>query len=462
MTDGSAFLIPIALVLLLRGDRETMRPREAWSKGMDWKPPPEILRPERARVKRTPITHRDGRVGRGGMTSRWEGIRVLSHTLPSPYIAWRTPDSRHSPSVGSMTKKDDAEGNDEDSRGKVKSEFPKHTLDQAIGVAQALYEKNGGQPMPPTDTAIAMGISPGSSSYRIILASSLKYGLTSGSYKADRIAIQDLGRNIVEPTSGETKRQALVVAALTPPTFRRMFDYFKGKKIPESTYFENTVTREFEVPREHAAKCVSVFTANMESVGLVRTAATGKWLSSDATLPSLPTPVEPEIEEVIAPPILPGAKPTGGPATSSPATIGVESVFIAHGKNRRLLDQVKQIIEFGKFKAVVSEERETTAIPVPDKVIADMHQSQAGIIIVSADDKIKDGEGNETYTINPNLLIEIGAATVLYKKKVILLWDKRIDVPSNLQGLYRCEFEGETLDWDSGLKLQRTLTEFSK
>ena len=51
MTDGSAFLIPIALVLLLRGYRETMRPREAWSKGMDWKPPPEILRPERARVK---------------------------------------------------------------------------------------------------------------------------------------------------------------------------------------------------------------------------------------------------------------------------------------------------------------------------------------------------------------------------------------------------------------------------
>ena len=48
------------------------------------------------------------------------------------------------------------------------------------------------------------------------------------------------------------------------------------------------------------------------------------------------------------------------------------------------------------------------------------------------------------------------------KNLVILLWDKRIDVPSNLQGLYRCEFEGETLDWDSGLKLQRTLTEFSK
>src|SRR5216684_2880615 len=36
--DGFAFLIPIALVFLLRGYRETLRPREARPKGMDWKP----------------------------------------------------------------------------------------------------------------------------------------------------------------------------------------------------------------------------------------------------------------------------------------------------------------------------------------------------------------------------------------------------------------------------------------
>ncbi|SRR6266487_2379177 len=361
-----------------------------------------------------------------------------------------------------MAKKDGTDGDNEDFRGKIKSEFPKHTLEQALGVAQALYEKNGGQPMPPTDTAIAMGISPGSSSYRVILASSLKYGLTSGSYKADRIALQDLGRNIVEPTSVEAKRQALVSAALAPPTFRRMFEYFKGKKVPEPTFFQNTVTREFEVPREHAAKCVDVFIANMDSVGLVRTAATGKWLSSDATLPTPLAPTEPEPEEAVAASVPSGSRPTTSPTSPLFLTTTVESVFIAHGKNRRLLDQVKQIVEFGKFKAVVSEERETTAIPVPDKVIADMHQSQAGIIIVSADEKVKDEDGTESYKINDNVLIEIGAATVLYKRKVILLWDKRITVPSNLKGLYRCEFEGDTLDWDSGLKLQRTLTEFTK
>jgi len=38
VTDAFAFLIPIALVFLLRGYRETLRPREARPKGTDWRP----------------------------------------------------------------------------------------------------------------------------------------------------------------------------------------------------------------------------------------------------------------------------------------------------------------------------------------------------------------------------------------------------------------------------------------
>src|SRR5881396_931549 len=38
VTDAFAFLIPVALVILLRGYRETLRPREARPKGMDWRP----------------------------------------------------------------------------------------------------------------------------------------------------------------------------------------------------------------------------------------------------------------------------------------------------------------------------------------------------------------------------------------------------------------------------------------
>jgi hypothetical protein len=60
------------------------------------------------------------------------------------------------------------------------------------------------------------------------------------------------------------------------------------------------------------------------------------------------------------------------------------------------------------------------------------------------------------------VLIEIGAAFVLYDRRVVLLWDKRLPVPTNLQGLYRCEFEGDELSWSAGMKLMKAIKGFKK
>lgn len=133
-------------------------------------------------------------------------------------------------------------------------------------------------------------------------------------------------------------------------------------------------------------------------------------------------------------------------------------VFIAHGQNMRVVEQVQTMLDLADIDAEVAEEEESTAIPVPNKVLTAMRRSDAGIICVNADEKRKQGDG--TYTINENVLIEIGAAFVLYDTRVILLWDKRLPVPSNLQGLYRCEYEGDEIGWDAGMKLMKAVSKF--
>src|SRR5258707_1034294 len=85
------------------------------------------------------------------------------------------------------------------------SEFPKHPIKTAIRVAIALEEKNSGNPMPPTDVAIAIEKSPGSSDFRMLLSSSIKYGLTTGSYNQSKVALTALAKDILEPTSDEAK-----------------------------------------------------------------------------------------------------------------------------------------------------------------------------------------------------------------------------------------------------------------
>ena len=67
---------------------------------------------------------------------------------------------------------------------------------------------------------------------------------------------------------------------------------------------------------------------------------------------------------------------------------------------------------------------------------------------------------NGKYSVNENVLIGIGAAFVLYDRKVVLVWDKRLAIPSNLRSLYRCEFEGDEFSWSAGMKLMKAIKDF--
>jgi hypothetical protein len=132
--------------------------------------------------------------------------------------------------------------------------------------------------------------------------------------------------------------------------------------------------------------------------------------------------------------------------------------FISHGSNMDLVDQVQTMLGLADIQSEVAVKEESSAIPVPEKVFSAMRRCTTGIIVVSVDETRKDKDGK--YTINENVLIEIDAAFVLYDKRVVLLWDKRLSVPSNLQGLYRCEFEGNELSWSAGMKLMKAIRGF--
>lgn len=143
-------------------------------------------------------------------------------------------------------------------------------------------------------------------------------------------------------------------------------------------------------------------------------------------------------------------------ATNEPSQL---RVFLTHGSNLELVEQVEAILQLAEISYEVAIKEESTAIPIPEKVFGAMRRSTAGVIIVSKEQI----DGNaEHVQINPNVLIEIGAAFVLYDRRVVLLWEKGMAVPSNLQGLYRCEFDGKELGWTAGMKLMKALKEFRK
>ena len=138
----------------------------------------------------------------------------------------------------------------------------------------------------------------------------------------------------------------------------------------------------------------------------------------------------------------------------------INRVYISHGKNKKIIEQLKELLKFGQLEPVVSVERESTSIPVPDKVFDDMRKCSAAVIHVSSEGELTDSEGKKHVKINENVLIEIGAAIALYGKNFVLLVEKGVKLPSNLQGLYRCEYEGEKLDYEATMKLLKTFNKF--
>ncbi|EJO90918.1 hypothetical protein MCOL_V201775 [Mycobacterium colombiense CECT 3035] len=151
--------------------------------------------------------------------------------------------------------------------------------------------------------------------------------------------------------------------------------------------------------------------------------------------------------------------------TPTPPPVKVEEVvnnrvFVTHGKNRAVVEQLKELLTYGGFVPVVSVEKETLAKSIPDKVLDDMRSCSAGIVHVGSEMVLKDDDGNEHKLLNSNVLIEIGAALALYGKRLILLVEEGTELPSNLQGLYQARYAGGELTHSATMKLLKTFNEF--
>jgi len=113
------------------------------------------------------------------------------------------------------------------------SDVPVYTLEESLRVAQALYENFGGKPAAPHQVAIALDISPTSSTWNLLPGASIAYGLTTGGGKATEIALTELGRKIVALEDDGEDDNAKVEACLKPKIVREFFERYDKGKFPK-------------------------------------------------------------------------------------------------------------------------------------------------------------------------------------------------------------------------------------
>lgn len=348
------------------------------------------------------------------------------------------------------------------------ADFPLFTLQECQRIAAALVDNFGAREGNPPDVALSINSSPSSSVWRDMAGAAIAYGLTDGGPNAAVIKLLSLGRRLVAPEEEGEDVAARREAIMKPRIAMEFFEKYRRAKFPGDIIAVN-VLKALGVPADRTTKALEILKANGRYAGIIRETPTGPFVNLDS--PGIPGPSVTATEELPPSGDLPPADlPTPKVSLESPPppqgalkpTVDPASnrVFITHGKQKAVVNQIKELLTFGSFDPVVSVERESTAIPVPEKVFEDMRGCSAGVIHVGAEGKYLDRDGVEHTKINDNVLIEIGAAMALYGKKVILLVERGVSLPSNLQGLYRCEFEGDKLDYESTMKLLKTFSQF--
>jgi hypothetical protein len=102
-----------------------------------------------------------------------------------------------------------------------------------------------------------------------LTAASRDYGLTSGTRDTPKVALEELGREIVYAPNPDAELAFKKQAFLKIDIFRKVLEYYKGSNLPDMKYLGNTLTKEFGLDAETHEEFARIFRENCEYLGIV-------------------------------------------------------------------------------------------------------------------------------------------------------------------------------------------------
>ena len=347
-------------------------------------------------------------------------------------------------------------------RGYVKqADAPKHSIEEALRVARAIEDQCGGSSTPPLIVGQAMGLTPTSRAFVDLCGSSIAYGFTMGGSRAKKMSITDLGKRALSEIESD-RNSALREAILKPTALSQFLKRYNSNQFPKEEVAIKMLESDAGIESTKAKELLPLIRQNAEFAGILRTIKGKSFIhlgsaeggaesdsNSDSESQGLATNDFQSTEQPQA--------STDSHSTEIANGTRNRRVFIAHGSNKKIVEQIRELLEIANFDPVIAVRQETSAKPIPHKIRDEMSDCRAGIIHVGLERHVKDDEGKEHTMLNSNVLIEIGASMALYGDNFVLLVEEGVTLPSNLQGLSVIEYQGNTMDADTIFRLLRSL-----
>jgi len=159
-------------------------------------------------------------------------------------------------------------------KGTTVPPFPRATIEAALALAEAIQVHGAGQRIRRLTLFEKMGKSPESSTSRMMITNSSRYGLTTGSNQAEFIELTEPGQRATSPDLPASERvQARFetgIKGVAP--FNALYEAYKGKRLPSPEVMRDAL-EEAGVAEPHRKECVDLFLENAKYLGLLRTIA---------------------------------------------------------------------------------------------------------------------------------------------------------------------------------------------
>jgi hypothetical protein len=345
--------------------------------------------------------------------------------------------------------------------------YPPLTLDKALKVPRTIQDEASGMKVSRLTLAELLDTTPTSTVMRELVASSRFYGLTDGGINADEFSLSELGE---QATGGDevAADAALKTAVMKVPPYKAFFDAFAGKKMPSGTPLREFLIRDAKVPEDKASECVEYIASDAATAGLRREMKGSTYIDLEG-VPAEPDEDDPEVLDDSEVAETAAESNGGGEATpEDPKPPAPEppkkpkKVFIAHGKNRTPLDQLKKALDQFKVKYAVALDEAHQGRPISAKVAQLMSEEcSSGIFIFTADERFTreiDGKTEEVWRPSENVVFELGAASILYENRIVIFKEKGVSFPSDFSDLGYIEFEKDQLVAEIGSLFQELVS----
>jgi predicted nucleotide-binding protein len=325
------------------------------------------------------------------------------------------------------------------------SDVPLYSLDEALKVPRAIIENYAGRPTTPLNVASALNMLPNSSSFRMLTGSAIAYGLTDSGYNSKEIAIQPLAKRIISPLAEGDDIVAKREAALKPRIIGEFLRKYDGSPLPRRDIALNVLTG-MGIPKERVEDVYKMTHDTAQNVGLIREIRGKTFVDlSGVSAPAEQDNTSKETTEVEIPvtsdEIIEGNLP---PAQTQKPT--AQGIFIAHGKNKKPLDQLKKILDSFKVPYKVAVDEPNLGRPISIKVKQIMESCNCAILIFTADEQFFDKDNNPIWRPSENVIWELGASAYLYGNRIVILKEDGIQFATNFSDLGHISFAKDQLE----------------